>query len=398
MIEIISFLRGLMALLVVFGHFRNSIFIDYSSVSSPTLPQQAFYAFTSVGDLAVVVFFVISGFLVTRSFLRELSGCSSYLVAFRLYFIKRTTRIFIVFIPVMILSMLMFVSGYVRSDDYIVSASNWGSGVPLQSNQGWGSFIFSLFLIPGVAGFTMWYGLAPGWSLINEYWYYLTLPILFCFLFSYCKWIFGDSIPDLRISKRSNRIFSLVLFPALFFIQYRLNILLDFPLWIVGSILAFYLNRFFSFSDPSALPSSSDSSFHVLVSLLFIPILIILSDASGYLPRILVALLTSIVILIPYLVDRWIAPPLISFVVIIKRPLSFLSHISYSLYLSHWLVIIFLSRLFPGFLSGSVSLGLLSFSGFLSVIAFSLFVAYLVYFLIESHSNRLCAFLARTTF
>ena len=59
--------RGVSALLVVAGHCRAALFPPLSSIASPTLIEKFFYAITSLGYLAVMAFFVLSGFLVGGS-------------------------------------------------------------------------------------------------------------------------------------------------------------------------------------------------------------------------------------------------------------------------------------------------------------------------------------------
>lgn len=58
--------RGLAALLVFGGHLRSLIFVDFVDMKDPGLIETLFYFLTGVGDQSVMVFFVLSGFLISR--------------------------------------------------------------------------------------------------------------------------------------------------------------------------------------------------------------------------------------------------------------------------------------------------------------------------------------------
>jgi hypothetical protein len=57
-------LRGLAALLVVVEHLRAFLFVPFPQVVSPGVITKAFYLVTGLGHQAVMIFFVLSGFLV----------------------------------------------------------------------------------------------------------------------------------------------------------------------------------------------------------------------------------------------------------------------------------------------------------------------------------------------
>ena len=64
----LDFLRGLSALLVCMGHLRNVFFVNYNEVLVvDSYLINFFYFITSLGHEAVMVFFVLSGFLVGGS-------------------------------------------------------------------------------------------------------------------------------------------------------------------------------------------------------------------------------------------------------------------------------------------------------------------------------------------
>lgn len=60
----LDLIRGSSALLVCLGHLRNAMLVDYSTLVHPNIAIKAFYALTSFGHQAVMVFFVLSGYFV----------------------------------------------------------------------------------------------------------------------------------------------------------------------------------------------------------------------------------------------------------------------------------------------------------------------------------------------
>jgi len=62
--DFLNLCRWFAAVLVVIEHARSLLFVDYGSLTKPTVFHKAFYFLTGFGHEAVVIFFVISGFLV----------------------------------------------------------------------------------------------------------------------------------------------------------------------------------------------------------------------------------------------------------------------------------------------------------------------------------------------
>ncbi len=97
---LLDILRFSAALLVMLNHLRADQFLPYGSVYSDNrLVKQLFYGITCLGHEAVILFFVLSGFLVGGAALRRFwhgtfeSGK---------YFIDRLSRIYIPLIPAMV--------------------------------------------------------------------------------------------------------------------------------------------------------------------------------------------------------------------------------------------------------------------------------------------------------
>ena len=83
------------------------MFVSFSELESSTLFDKVFYFLTGFGHQAVIVFFVLSGFFVGGSILKNPQRFS-----FMHYLIARLSRLWVVLIPMLALTYLI---------DYIIS-------------------------------------------------------------------------------------------------------------------------------------------------------------------------------------------------------------------------------------------------------------------------------------
>ena len=93
----LDWLRGLSALAVFSGHLRAALFVDFSTQADPSIMQKIFYLMTGLGHQAVIIFFVLSGYLVGGSVIRSMRGKS--MLDIKKYSIARITRLWAVLIP-----------------------------------------------------------------------------------------------------------------------------------------------------------------------------------------------------------------------------------------------------------------------------------------------------------
>lgn len=145
--EWLDLVRFLAALLVVAGHVRGTVFREYSALAtdSRNLAVASFFALSRLGHEAVIVFFVLSGFLVGgRAFERIAQGR----FAAGDYAIDRITRIWIPLIPALVLG----------------TAIAGGPAGPVE----WAGNLLGLqhVLVEPLGGN------APLWSLAYEIWFY----------------------------------------------------------------------------------------------------------------------------------------------------------------------------------------------------------------------------------
>lgn len=172
----LDMLRGISALLVLLQHARAYTITDYEDLVDPSLIDLAFYFGTSLGSPAVMVFFALSGFLVGgKSFLQIRNGE----FAWQTYLLKRLTRLWIVLIPAIFLTLSLDSLGTLLSDNYgydglYLDRYSQGPEPPgirtdlyvLLSN-----IAFLQTITVPIFGSN-----DPMWSLANEFWYYLIFP------------------------------------------------------------------------------------------------------------------------------------------------------------------------------------------------------------------------------
>lgn len=175
----LDMLRGLAALAVVVGHTRGFLYLDYGEIERPTALHMLFYLVTGLGHEAVIAFFALSGYLVGGKALGDiLSGRWSW----QTYLVARLARLWTVVVPALLLTWAWDQVGAVYSDGRGYAGAYYG---PLASGPTPGQPAdHSVQALLGNVVFlqTIWvpaYGTnGPLWSLANEFWYYVTAPLL----------------------------------------------------------------------------------------------------------------------------------------------------------------------------------------------------------------------------
>lgn len=99
--EWLDVLRFLAAFVVVLAHVRNSVFLSFDDLSSPGLTEKIFFLITRLGHEAVLVFFVLSGFLVGGRLAETIINKK---INFHGWVIDRLVRIWLPLIPAVIIS------------------------------------------------------------------------------------------------------------------------------------------------------------------------------------------------------------------------------------------------------------------------------------------------------
>jgi peptidoglycan/LPS O-acetylase OafA/YrhL len=171
----LDLIRALAACAVMVGHLRALFFVDFRQLLHKSWPLEALYFLTGFGHQAVIVFFVLSGFLISSTVIRSrVLGKWSW----RDYAVNRATRLYVVLIPGLLLGLFWDRLGswlFAAKGIYARPLSDLGPAVPLQ-NLTPGNFLGNLFFLQTI--FCDAFGSnGPLWSLANEFWYYVLFPV-----------------------------------------------------------------------------------------------------------------------------------------------------------------------------------------------------------------------------
>ncbi|MDB5711498.1 MAG: acyltransferase family protein [Sphingomonas bacterium] len=167
-------IRGLAAVEVAIGHLRAFFFVDYEQ-SHGGLMARIFYTVSGLHHEAVMIFFVLSGFLVGGSIIR-LNRSGKW--RWQNYLLRRLCRLWIVIIPALLLTLIwdslgarLNPAGY-QGAFYPQLLSGPIAGNDLSLKAFVGNLLFLQRIVVHCFGTN-----GPIWSLANEFWYYLLFPL-----------------------------------------------------------------------------------------------------------------------------------------------------------------------------------------------------------------------------
>lgn len=169
--------RGTAAFLVLIAHWRMLLFLDGSQVKHLNVGLYLFYWVTKLGHQAVIIFFVLSGFLVGRTVLRPI--WSQRWSAPR-YLLHRLIRLEIVLIPALLLCWLLDTTGshlfhpsavYLGTAKLVVLPYSPIEHLTVRIFAGNIAFLQTIY-VPTFGSDD------PLWSLANEFWYYVLFPCI----------------------------------------------------------------------------------------------------------------------------------------------------------------------------------------------------------------------------
>jgi peptidoglycan/LPS O-acetylase OafA/YrhL len=191
--DFLNLSRWVAAFLVVFGHVYNISMDDYRNVVDPSLPLRAAHYFAGFGHMAVIVFFVISGFLIGGQTILNTTLKSFNMID---YLIHRFSRIYTVFIPALIVSFLIdrlgiqYFNGtgiYTHPDPSFYSNS---FGTNMAKHLSFNVFVGNLMQLQTIIVSSLGSN-GPLWSLANEWWYYV--------LFGFCMLAYRSGLMLTRV-------------------------------------------------------------------------------------------------------------------------------------------------------------------------------------------------------
>ena len=242
-------LRGAAALIVFVNHTRalyfaaplstNNSSASISNVGSPTsqaiLPalhpksNELLHGTVNFGGEAVIIFFVLSGYLVGGGVLRALREDSW---SWSRYLLKRLTRLYVVLVPALVLTKLLDTLGLRMAREGSVYFTTKGIGLivtlGLRLRLGMLDLLGNLLFVQDIRVPEFGTNVAL-WSLANEFWYYVIFPLGLLALL------------DKKSSKVKRISFAIMAVALLVFVGPKIELL--FPTWILGAVLVLLPHR-----------------------------------------------------------------------------------------------------------------------------------------------------------
>lgn len=218
---LLDLLRGLAAILVLVDHWRNHLFVNFHEVGAHRGLLALPYALSAAGHEAVVIFFVLSGFLIGGAVRRAVQlgtwGWAPYLT-------QRLVRLWIVLLPGLLLTLLWDKIGVTLAASrpvYVGDPANHVMGSIANTDVASvfaGNLLFVQEVLVPAFGSN-----GPLWSLANEFWYYLLFPL--------------GLIALLPTTRPAVRLLSAALAMGLC-LWLRTTLLPLFPVWLLGAALS----------------------------------------------------------------------------------------------------------------------------------------------------------------
>ena len=301
--------RGIAALWVVLYHYSAVYFSKFDFASYTHLIDK--------GYLAVDMFFMLSGFVLTHVYNRAFS--ESITRHYRSFLLSRVARLY----PLHILILLLFVATAFTSQLREYAATGTFHEIPLEGPRSLIALVANLFMLQGLAAGRLSWNY-PAWSISVEFVAYLVFPLI---------------LPTIwRTSPLIKLALTVWLTGILAWLAYitqdnfnqwdgPITLLRGLPEFVLGTLL------YFAFRDDKFAPLLDSDA----VAIIVVGITILALHIGA--PDILIVLLFAILILVAAINTRTFAA------VANVGPLIWLGNISYSLYLLHGFVQYFVSKL-----------------------------------------------------
>ncbi len=181
-------LRGIAAFQVLVGHIRAFVWEGYSVGYQQhpelysTLDKLMMYFFSSFrfGHQMVVFFFILSGFVIHLRYARQLKNENLANVKFNYpdYLGKRIKRIYPPWLFMMLLAFVIDRLGLWLQLPVYKEVANYPLITSMvHYDHSWQTFFSNLFFLETIY-FPIWATLLPVWSLVLEWWIYMLYPLL----------------------------------------------------------------------------------------------------------------------------------------------------------------------------------------------------------------------------
>tara|TARA_B110000285_G_scaffold169103_1_gene189174 strand:+ start:1403 stop:2509 length:1107 start_codon:yes stop_codon:yes gene_type:complete len=349
--SILDAIRAVAALVVMFGHLRSFIFADYPTLVAPSSVTKIFYYLTGFGHEAVIVFFVLSGYLVGGSVI------SKNQFSWIDYLLKRLSRLWIVLVPVLLLTLMINSIGYHAGGElYLNGDAQSIASAPTDPVELGGAVFLGNITFLQTVYFPVYGDNGPLWSLANEFWYYILFPLLYISLgFKGAQQWWG----------RGGKV-ALI---GLIFSQMPLAMIEGFGVWLLGALIHYVIkNR----------PSLRIGSIWVGAPMLMVAIYTFHLARVGEVRDIILGL--AFVAAMPFLVTLRVP------FVFLKNSATVVSNFSYTLYLIHFPIVAFIWYMFLG--SKQVLPSIDSYLVFTIIALGVVSISFVFYYLFERNTDK----------
>jgi peptidoglycan/LPS O-acetylase OafA/YrhL len=336
--------RAMAAILVLAGHLRGFFFEPYANLnpSDQNLINYLLFFITRIGHECVIVFFVLSGYLVGGNLTIDFINKQ---LNWKKYFTDRGIRMWTVLLPALLIGYLLDLYRCTQLNDCF-------QVTPFDLKNVLGNLFFLQTI--QVPIFTSNVAL---WSLANEFWYYLIFPILLYPIAFKAHW-------SMKVL-----IITIIILLAYWFMPHIIQL---FPLWLLGvGIRLITLPEYFK-------------------KIIFLPVLYVLLLASIYVSNTNSTVLTNFIVGITF-----------SLLILyhqnnrsvncskLKGIASFFSEFSFSIYAIHLPIMFALLAIMyahSSYSSRVVNAGIKEWFVYLVLFIIILVVSFFFYFITEKHT------------
>lgn len=361
-IKVLDGLRGLAALYVMIGHARWLLWEGYSegylkhTTEYDWIDKLSMY-FLSIfkfGHEAVLLFFVLSGFVIHKGYVKKFLSDPRQRINIRQFYIKRIRRIYPPFLFALCLTGLLdFIGRNYGFSIYTGNTPNEGINITVGNQSlSFSTFIGNVFFL--FKEYVPIFGTnGPTWSLKLEWWFYMIYPV---FLLFSRKHIYYSTLVIIVL-------FVLVNYTSFWTETLSKSVFSAIISWWAGVILA----EIYSKRIGIGLLKFALLNILGFILLPFLPVYSHLYDFR------IALLLTAVISILLYFQTKNISLKLI-------ENFKFFGDFSYTLYIIHFPVLVFISGVVLKFSQNQLPKH--SFFVFLGIF-FSLILAYLTHFLVE---------------
>ena len=170
--------RWMGAIAVVFAHVCAVMMVDEANARDPGMLLRLMFALKNLGHLAVVIFFVLSGYLVGGRELLQVMETGRFEPA--RYAIQRFSRIYTVLIPALLLTLVLDQAGqhFLTEGEFYTSSVNGVGSLQyaISGRDDLATFLGNVLMLQTIA-VEPFGGDGPLWSLAFEWWYYVAFGL-----------------------------------------------------------------------------------------------------------------------------------------------------------------------------------------------------------------------------